>query len=246
MSTMEFDYVVNFSHNIKKLKMITETISKFDDNDSIGKLETYRQLLEAYWHNCITANLDAGNDIPFDDNIFWWQTNGEQRYNAAREKLTFLLICYKVYILTKSFKSVSLHRVTYSIYHFNESTEKAMLESSSELLEQCWRNFLDSYSTIVDGNPEPSVVSGIFYETESYYMNARLRLKQLFHHHADHSQSVLQKVENESPNYTNQQSNISILERFFSRWRIFRTFLMDWVRLPWRRIPKDDSERKTA
>jgi len=241
---MEFDYVGNFSHNIKKLKMITETILQFDENASIAKLDMYIQLLETYWQNCITASLDVGTDVPYDDCIFWWQTNGEQRYNAAREKLIFYLICYKVYVLTKSHKSVSLHRVTYTIYNFNESTDVTLLQFHSELLEQRWRNFLDSYSVIVDGNTEPSIVSTVFDETESYYMNARLKLKQLLHYH---SHAASQKVENEA-NFANQQLKISVFKRFSSLWLMFRTILIDWLRWPRRSsvISKDESDEKIA
>lgn len=222
MSFIESDYV----RNIKKLKMITETISQFefDRSASKGKFEIHETLLETYWQNCISASFDFGNDIPFDDSVFWLQSKGEQRYLAARERLIGLLICHKMYILTTSHKCTSLNQATYHIYNFNEATPVAVLETYAELLEQYWLKFLDSYSTILNGNMAPQSVTDVYLEKEAYYINAKLKLKSLLHHY---SQIFIDP--NDTKTHYNGKSNNSIFERTFSSWQKFRNLLVDYV-----------------
>lgn len=176
--------VGKFLHNIKKLKLITKKVSEFDQLTAIKILETHQELLETYWKHCTAAHLEAGNDIPFDDNVFWWQTNGDLQYQTSSDRLKELLICCKVIMLTKTHIFASFHRVTYQIFRFDDTTMIPLLEFSVELLEQYWFQFSEAYSDIVKGSIVPILVSNVYVETETYYINAKLKLKSILHYHS--------------------------------------------------------------
>lgn len=221
----------DFVHNIEKLRRITQKIAKFDINTTIGLLETHEKLLQNYWENCISASIDTGDDVPFDDAIFWWQTEGELRYIKARENVTWLLMCYRVHILTTSHTCVTLTRLTNQIYYFNESTLIPVLQRSADLLEQFWMKYFDSYSEIVNGNFQPQFVSNRYYEIEYCYMNAQLKLKLLFHHHSQMLSVISKDVEN-----GNETSKDSFFKRIFSIPQKFYNLFIDWVRRQWQKI----------
>lgn len=168
-----------FLYNIEKLRMVTKRIEEFETTTPIKILETYEQLLDFYWKHCTYANLEAGNDIPFDSNVFWWQTYGDVRYQAASEKLSDLSISYKVIVLTNTHTFTSFHRVTWQIFQFDETTTKPLLEISVELLEHYWLQFSEAYSAIVKGKVVPTRVANVYIETESYYINAKIKIKRM-------------------------------------------------------------------
>lgn len=236
MSLMEFSYARNLPDNIKKLKMISETILQFDEDTSMSKLEMHEKLLQIYWQNCVSGHFEAGKDIPFDDSIFWWQSNGESRYLVARDRLSLLVTCYKMCILVKSHKFTSLNRVTHQIYYFDISTPPTVLETFAELLEEYWLKFSDSYSAIVSGIMEPSIVANLYSEKETYYINAKLKLKHLLHYHS--KVSIMSKnTENQNePTKSCLQKfrstfNSFIFERICSPWLKIRKFFIHWFRL---------------
>lgn len=166
--------------SIKKLKMITTTvITQFDQKTSLKILLTYEQLLETYWQNCTSAKFEAGSDVPYCNDIFWLQMSGDLRYQEASEMLTELLIRSKVCTLTKTYTFACFHRVTYQIYHFDQSTIMPMLEISVELLEKYWLEFSNAYDEIVKGNIVPDLVANVYFETESFYINAKIKIKNL-------------------------------------------------------------------
>lgn len=176
-----------FLFNIEKLRMVTKRIKEFDNTTPIKILETYEQLLDFYWKHCTYANLEAGNDIPFDSNVFWWQTYGDIGYQASSERLSDLLISYKVIILTNAHTFTSFHRVTWQIWQFDETTAKPLLEISVELLEHYWLQFSEAYCAIVKGKVVPTRVANVYIEIESYYINAKIKIKRILLCHSEGS-----------------------------------------------------------
>lgn len=166
-----------FIDNIKTLKHTIKAISEFDQNTSIKVLESHEQLLDTCWQNCSAGRFEVGSDIPFDSNVFWWQTNGALHYKEACANMTDLLIIVKVIHLTKTHKFHVFHRVTYQIFQFNESTSSSVLEISVELLELYWLQFVEAYLKIIKENIVPVLVANVYVETESYYVNAKVKCK---------------------------------------------------------------------
>lgn len=164
-----------FVHNIEKLKRILSRIFAFDNCTSLKILEAYEQLLETNWKRCTFENIEGGNDIPFDDTVFWWRTNGDIRYQAACERLTFLIISCKAVVLTKTHTFTSFHRLIYQIYQFDQSTSLPMIHLSVELLEHYWLQFSEAYSDMVKGNAVPTIVANVYFETQSIYINCKIK-----------------------------------------------------------------------
>ncbi len=165
--------------NIEKLKLITEKIAKFKANTPLNILENHLTLLETFWLNCVSASFDVGSDIPYDSYVFWWQTNGDQHYHAAREKMIEFILTLKMNILTKSQTFQSFHKLTYQIYNLDEMVTSAVLDLSLELLDRNWLTFSEAYYEIIKGHIAPSLVANVYNETESYYINAKLKIKNM-------------------------------------------------------------------
>lgn len=164
---------------IQKLKMITETIRSLNEATDLNILENYQRLLEVYWLNCVTTSFDAGPDIPFEDSIFWLRTEGDISYTRARNRILFYIVHWKLIYLSKSQIYLSFYQVTFRILHFDQTTHANVLEIHAELLEQNWVRFLDAYLEIVKGMDVAAQHTKVFSETETYYINAKTKIRNL-------------------------------------------------------------------
>lgn len=179
MSAVKEAKISKLVQNIERFMLIVKTIRQFDKNTAMNMLDVYGELLDTYWRNCTSANIEAGSDIPFEANIFWWQTKGDMRYQDASNILIGLKICSKMVTLTKSHAFQAFHRVNQEVVRTNESTTIPMLEINVELLEQYWKQFVEAYTAIVKSYVVPNLVSNVYLETEFYYVKSKFKIKTL-------------------------------------------------------------------